>query len=645
MNLLRSAKALTLLPLFLFTLLVGGPASAQLIRERPDKLAASASPSHSTVKPGSTFNVQVRFRIEQKAWFYGPKPGGTIVPAVGVTLQTPKNTPFVFGAPRWPATVVHVTDLGDETDRHNVYMGQKVVTIPVKVKPNAPKKAYPLTLTLVGQVCTDKTCIPVKAPARFTVNVGNTNVVNKKPFPAYPKMSASSGTGSPGNGGGLLAGVTSSSPNSSGGTAASGQPFDVTALKVDAPKTSWLWVLALAFLGGLIMNVMPCVLPVVPIKVYTFLEHAQQDHGKALRLAFAFAAGMISVFMVLGVVMASVRGLWGAQFQSPVFVVTLGGIMFLMALWLLGAFTVPVPQSVAGVRVSGGDYAGSFGMGALATVLATPCSGPFLGGAIAWAATQPAPLILLTFMVIGLGMASPYVALVAQPKLLKKLPKPGPWMETWKQSMALLMFGVTIYFVSLLPTAMHVPFLLFCLALGAAVWIFHHWGGLTASTAKRGLAGAAALCIALVGAWWAYTPHYLTEDGSESRTAVAKTGELEWAAFDLNTLNGWLSQGETVVVEWTADWCPNCKLIERTVYRQAQVVNRLQGNVKLMQADLTRPFPEAERLLQQLGGSSIPFSAVFRGNQPSQPVILRDVYTGDQLLAAIEGKSAVARKS
>ncbi|MBW3624645.1 MAG: thioredoxin family protein [Armatimonadetes bacterium] len=637
-----SGSAYRLLPLFLLSFLVPPPAGAQLVRERPDKLAAAALPSHTTVKPGSSMAVRVKFRVQPRAWYYGPKPGGVIVPAQPSTLTVPKNLPFTFGNPTWPKTVVHETDLGGgEKDKHNVYMGEKILFVPVKVKSNAPKKAYSFPVVLMGQVCTESTCIPVKAPATVRITVGNANVPNKGAYPPYPKAKVSEG---PSETGGEIAfgmGATESPPPSSP-AAPAGAAFDVTKqVKVDAPKTSWLWVLLAAFVGGIIMNVMPCVLPVVPIKVYTFLDHAHQDHGKALRLAVSFAAGMIAVFLALGVLMASVRGLWGAQFQSPVFVVTLGGVMFMMALWLMGAYTVPVPQSVAGVKVSGGDYAGSFGMGALATLLATPCSGPFLGGAIAWAATQSPPLILLTFGTIGVGMASPYVLLVAQPKLLRKLPRPGPWMETWKQSMALLMFGVTIYFVSLLPAEMHVPFLLFCLALGAAVWIMNRWAGLTASRVKRNLAGVVAMGVVVAGTWFAYTPRYAAAGPAQQ---AATTGELEWTPFSTQTLNAWLSQGETVIVEWTADWCINCKILERQVYHQAKVVDRLKGNVKLMRADISGGAPEAEKLLQQLGGASLPFSAVFRGEDPTRPVILRDMYTADQLLAALGAPSTVAAR-
>ena len=502
-------------------------------------------------------------------------------------------------------------------------MGIQTITVPVKVAANAAAKSYPLTVTLAGQVCTTKVCIPLKAPASFTVGVGPAMRPNGAPFPAFPAagvVATPEGSGRP---------ATAGAPATGGPSG----PLDLTKqAQVTTPRTSWALILLFALLGGLIMNVMPCVLPVVPIKIYSFLEHSQQGGGRAMRLALAFAAGMIGVFLVLGAIMASARGLWGSQFQSPVFVTTLGGIMFAMALWLLGAFTLSLPQRIAGARLSSGDIAGSMGMGALATLLATPCSGPFLGGAIAWAAAQSAPLIMLTFATIGVGMALPYVVLVAQPSLLKRLPRPGPWMEIWKQSMALVMFGVTIYFLNLLPAESHVRFLIFCLAIGAGAWVLQAWGGLTATTGRRRAAWAAALALMIAGGVPAYQP--LPARAALSGTAVT-SGGLEWAPFDVPTLNKWAGSGETVVVEWTADWCPNCKLIENTVYRQASVIDRLRGKVKLMRADITHSFPAAESLLQKLGGQSIPFSAVFLKKDPTHPIILRDVYTAGDLLAAL----------
>jgi thiol:disulfide interchange protein DsbD len=637
----RAFRIRTVLFLLLAFVVVLPAARAQFVKPHPDLLSAVARTDHSAVKPGESFTLQIRFRVGSGAWYYGPVPGGKIIPAQPARLKPPDNAPLLFGKPKWPKTETHVTDLGGQTDRHQVYTGVQTLEVPVKVKPGASKKSYSLAVSLGGQVCTPTTCIPLVAPARFRISVGGASVANKSPFPPFPSAEAKPGKKKTG---GIFDRSALAPPSGS----ASGSPpgdFDLSKLKVETPKSSWLAMLLAAFLGGLILNFMPCVLPVVPIKVYAFLEHARQDPKKAFRLALAFAAGMLTVFLILGGIMASARGLWGAQFQHPAFVVTLGALMFVMALWLFGALNVSLPQSVAGARFSGEDYAGSFGMGALATVLATPCSGPFLGLALAWAAAQPAALVLLTFAAIGAGMASPYVALVAQPGLLKRLPKPGPWMETWKQSMGLVMFAVTLYFFNLLPAELHTPFLCFCLALGAAVWATNRWGGLTASSAKRASAAALGLALALIGGWNVYSrTRSLYAQPPAAGTVVTAEG-LEWVPFNASTLNDWLRSGQTVVVEWTADWCPNCKFIENTVYRKAKVTNRLKRGVRLMRADMTREFPEAAKVMQQLGSQSIPFSVVFRGDDPAHPILLRDVYASDALLNALDGKTAVAKRS
>lgn len=611
--------------LFLKILSWQEPAGAQLQRERPEMLSATAWTSHQQVKPGGQFTLFLKFRVQSGAWFYGPNPGGKIIPAQPATLTFPSDVPLLFGQPRWPPPHLHKTDLGGQVDYHRVYTGQQLVTIPVKVKAKAPLRNYDLTVFLSGQVCTPKTCIPLKARAKFSITVGNRNLPNR----LSPMGKSSKGNSSP-----PQQKTGESTPSSFSASQESGDLL--SQVEVEGVKGSWLWILLAAFLGGIIMNVMPCVLPVVPLKVYSFLEHSQHNPRKAFYLALAFAGGILSVFLALGAIMASARALWGAQFQHPFFLITLGALIFTMGLWLMGAFTLQLPQKIAGMRLSGRDYLGSFGMGALATILATPCSGPFLGGAIAWAAMQPAPLILLTFATIGLGMALPYVLLVAQPKLLQRLPRPGPWMETWKQGMALVMFGVTIYFIYLLPPGFHVPFLLFLLSIGTSIWVVHRFGGLTAPPRRRRLTNLAALLLILIGGRIAYSSKYLPDQEVKSPEVTVTSEGLQWVPFNRRMLNQWLSSGETALVEWTADWCPNCKYIENTVFRNPRVVEVLkQKDVRLMRADITRSHPEAERLLRQLGGQSIPFSVVFLGNNPTKPIILRDVYTVETLLKVL----------
>lgn len=594
--------------------LAAGTASGQLVQTRPDLLAATAVSNYEAVRPGQTFTVAVRLKVGSGAWLYGPEPGGKIIPAQPLYLELPKEEGFAFGSVQWPKTTKHVTDLGGQTDQHNVYTGEQTILVPVLVKSGARFGIYNLRFRLRGQVCTPGNCIPVEAVASVRLAVAGTSRESGYKLPQLPF-------------------APSSAAKPTGGKAG----FDVNkSIQVETPTTPWILAILAALLGGVLLNFMPCVLPVVPIKVYSFLEHAQRDPKKALRLSLAFALGMIAVFLALGAFMASVRGLWGMQFQRPEFVTALGALVFTMGLWLGGAFTISLPQSLSGARFSAGEYLGSMGMGALATVLATPCSGPFLGGALAWAAMQPAPVVLAAFAAIGVGMASPYVLLVAQPELLKRLPRPGPWMETWKQGMALLMFAVTVYFVSILPAERHVPFLLLCLAIAAGVWVANRWGGINEVFAKRAAARLAAFALIAAGVWAAYSPRLASAGVSSGEAVDIRNGELAWSSFDIRTLNRWLSSGQTVIVEWTADWCPNCKYVENTVYRNRKVIQRLKRGVKLMRADITRPFPEAEHLLKKLGGRSIPFTAVFPAENPSRPKILRDIYTPETLLKALE---------
>ncbi|MGC8834020.1 MAG: cytochrome c biogenesis protein CcdA, partial [Armatimonadota bacterium] len=457
----------------LWLALAAGTASGQLVQTRPDLLRAAAVSSHEAVRPGQSFTVAVRLKVGRGAWLYGPEPGGKIIPAQPLSLELPKEDGFAFGSVQWPKTTRHVTDLGGQTDQHNVYTGEQTVLVPVLAKNSARFGVYNLRFRLRGQVCTPGSCIPVEAVASVRLAVAGASRESEHKLPRLPFAPGSAGKPTGGKAG-----------------------FDVSkSVQVETPTTPWILAILASLLGGVLLNFMPCVLPVVPIKVYSFLEHAQRDPKKALRLSLAFALGMIAVFLALGAFMASVRGLWGMQFQRPEFVTALGALVFTMGLWLGGAFTIALPQSLSGARFSAGEYLGSFGMGALATVLATPCSGPFLGGALAWAAMQPAPVVLAAFAAIGVGMASPYMLLVAQPELLKRLPRPGPWMETWKQGMALLMFAVTVYFVSILPAERHVPFLLLCLAIAAGVWVANRWGGVNEVFAKRAAARLAAFAL------------------------------------------------------------------------------------------------------------------------------------------------------
>lgn len=392
----------------------------------------------------------------------------------------------------------------------------------------------------------------------------------------------------------------------------------------------FVW-LAFALLAGAILNVMPCVLPVISIKVLSFVQQAGEDKRRILHLGLAFAAGILVVFWALAAVAIGLGYSWGQQFQSEAFLVTMIGIVFALALSLFGLFELGVPAGVgtlAGMRREGlGD---AFFKGMLATLLATPCSGPFLGSTLTWTITQPALVVVAVFTALGVGMAVPYVILTAQPALLKRLPRPGPWMDTFKQSMAFVLLATVLY----LMVSLRQDRLLFVVAFLVAVALGCWWYGRFATfdkTRGRRLAHLGiALAIVAGGARLAFVDfHGLFENEPEG-----------WVAFDPELFEQHLADGRHVFVDFTADWCPNCKVNEKFVFDSEEVraVMAARG-VVAMKADMTHRSPYTamvDRLLRQLGGVSIPFAAVFPADSPTEPIVQRDLVTKDEMIRVFQ---------
>jgi len=394
------------------------------------------------------------------------------------------------------------------------------------------------------------------------------------------------------------------------------------------PSHSLLIWLLLAFVAGLLMNIMPCVLPVISIKVLSLVQQAGESRRRALGMGVAFAAGMMVVFLALAVT-AILFGLgWGEQFQSQAFLVAMIAVVFAFALSLFGVYEFSVPHPVGALAVHAHHregYGSAFLKGMLATLLATPCSGPFLGSTLAWTLTQPPVTVLLIFGMLGLGMALPYVILSAHPAFLKHLPKPGPWMETFKHSMGFLLLATVVYLMVSL-NQQHLLFtimFLFCVAVGG--WIWGRFSMRSVTAFGRSVVLTIAIVVVIAGAYLSFRtlPGMLPAPGTE------KSAALTWEEFDPGRLQQYHNEGRSVFLDFTADWCANCKFNEMRVYSSAAIRQQLrQKNVVVMKADLTREGPSAEiirRLMKQLGARSIPFLAVFPGNQPRAPYTLHDL--------------------
>ncbi len=383
--------------------------------------------------------------------------------------------------------------------------------------------------------------------------------------------------------------------------------------------------LLFAFLGGLILNVMPCVLPVIAIKVLSFVQQAGEDRGRIFLLNATYSLGVISVFMLLATLAAFAGTSWGGQFQSVEFLVAMSALVFVMGLSLLGVFEIPIPGFVgssAGGHQEG--LGGAFMTGIFATILATPCSGPFLGPTLGWSIQQSPATIYMIWGMMGLGMASPYLLFGLFPGAVKFLPKPGNWMIRFKQIAGFIMLGTTVFLLSILDESYLVPTLVMLLGIGIGVWMIGNLYDLSSPPATRWKMRFLALCT--VGIISGYGYHLASADE-----------KLQWEPFTPAAVADALESGQPVMVDFTADWCLTCKVVEKTTLNtdSTREVVDTHGFVTL-KADWTDGSDEIRDLLNRLGGDSIPTLAVFSPVRPTEPIVLRDAWSQSTLIEQLQ---------
>lgn len=383
----------------------------------------------------------------------------------------------------------------------------------------------------------------------------------------------------------------------------------------------------LAFVAGFILNFMPCVLPVVSLKLSGLLaisgEEGRQERRRILREHnFFFALGIVLYFLILSLVLGAFGLAWGEMFQSPALAIVVAVVLFALSLSLFGVFHLPVVDLKISSGTRGHTRRGAFLTGMLTTLLATPCSGPFLGGVLAWTLLQPQHVIMTVFAAIGLGMAAPYAILAIWPRLVRFLPRPGVWMQSLERAMAFILAATCLYFLALLPPGRILPTLaaFWTTALGATLLGRMH----LAQNALRGMfLGLAALVLAGGGLAFALT--------------YAPPADAEWVAYTPETFAERLGK-DNLVLDFTADWCPTCKLLERTVLTPSRVAQwGTRHKAVFMKVDLSRQTPPAMALLRALGSQSIPVAAFFpAGPGAHAPLVLRDLFTAGQFEQAMD---------
>ena len=435
----------------------------------------------------------------------------------------------------------------------------------------------------------------------------------------------------------LKAGVLPAAPPSAGSTAPA-QPGAASA----KPGASMSWITALvgAFVGGLILNLMPCVFPVLSLKLLALVQHRHRGDPSLAAHGLAFTAGAVASFVLLACVLVALRAGgselgWGFQMQSPLMIALLTALFFGIGLNLLGAFEVSVGTGLVNSklvqRFDGHHLRGSFATGVLAVLVASPCTAPFMGAALTYAVWQPAPVALSVFAMLGAGMATPYLALTLSPSLLQRLPRPGSWMQHLRQLMAFPMFVTCVWLLWVLAQQIDVDALAWVLAALVALGL----AGWSAGQAQRGarafgwvgtVAAVASALVMIAAIERATLP--------SARAGTLRADSHGWAEWSPPAQVQALSLGRPVFVDFTAAWCLTCQANKRLVLHSSRVAAAFASRgVTLLRADWTNRNDAIAHELARFGRTGVPLYVLY--DSRGRPHLLPEILTEGAVLDAL----------
>lgn len=410
----------------------------------------------------------------------------------------------------------------------------------------------------------------------------------------------------------------------------------------------------LALIGGVILNLMPCVFPVLSIKALSLVSHANQSATEIRLQGFVYTLGVLASFAVLALLLILLKAGgsqigWGFQFQSPLFVLAMAYLMFAVGLSLSGVFFVG--GSVAGVGSSLTEkpgYSGSFFTGVLATIVATPCTAPFMAAALGYALAQPAVKLIAIFLSLGLGLALPYLLLTSWPRLQRWLPRPGVWMERAKQFLAFPMYAAAIWLVWVLAQQAGVNSIVIALGgmllIALAAWLYD--STLVSSNRVRRLGTCSALALVLLSLFTGYvgvnssvaTAGLTTADVAAN---AGKSAEKNWEPFSEARLAELLNEGKPVFLNFTASWCISCLVNERVALSDAKVKTTFNDNgITYLKGDWTNRDLEITNFLKKFNRSGVPLYVFYPAGKAGEPAELPQILTPDIVISAVANTSS-----
>lgn len=608
------------------------PAHAKLFADARKEMPANQSP-HFTIRPsvttksfaqGTSFDLVVDVELAPGHFVHSRTPTAKDATKFDFYVE---RTPFIyFNDPVYPEPAEReLAKFG----KLSIYDGK--LTLRVSGEVEDTPDALPLTFggIIVAQVCNESgKCFPEEA-VRFQHVAGVVQGGDTKESPVPPVSPAEN------------------TPKEAAATGTSDKDTNV--------PTTMAGLLLFAFLGGLILNVMPCVLPVISIKILSFVQQSREEPGRVFRLGLTFCAGIMTSFWALAIIIILLKSAggqlgWGFQFQQPGFVIIMMAVMFVFGLSLLGVFEITLPGAAMGslsAAESHEGYSGAFMKGVLGTILATPCTAPFLGPALGVAFASTNAQLFTVFTFVGLGMAFPFFLLTWKPAWLRYLPKPGTWMVHFKQLMGFLLMGTVVWMLYVLGrqigpegVAWSVGFLGF---LAIACWVLGLQTPLT-PTGRRLLAWAVAIGFTTTGWWFAYAREsgigemqrvYLESLAcpcdleAPQLTLKDWSKKIPWQKWHKGRAENLAKQGYTVYVDYTAVWCATCLANKAATLETDEVRNLMRDHcVVPLKADFTSEDPEILSDLQHFQRSGVPLNVIYPAGNPEGTIVMPEQLVG-----------------
>lgn len=575
---------------------VSGP--TQIIQFELEQSSASLSPARWEGRPG----IAVVFKGTDDLHYYARS---QTAPAPGLELRIIATSPDLkFDPVILPAWTLFNDATGQQIE---VYVGDFAAFIPIRDdSPTAGKKEATATVQITGIACTSALCLPPFEKS-LTVTLPLSEIAS------WPAVSI----GTP----------RAESPAATAPEA--NAPRAEPAANEAARQSSAFPYYLLAIAAGLSINIMPCVLPVLPLILLRLVDQSRGPGGKRIISGLAFCAGVVLFFAAFALVSAFVNLTTGAVldlnslFRYPAAVIVLFLAIVFFGLAMMDVVTLSLPSSIAGRQGPASGLVGSAGMGFFAGVLSTPCSGALLGFVLVWAQTQPLVVSSTAIVLMGVGMALPYAAIVLIPSLLNRIPKPGYWMEIFKKSTGFLLFLIAAKLtLAALPKDRLLNVLMYGIVFAFCVWMWGKWVDFTTPALRRRVIRLIAATLAVgAGVWLLPAPE------------AAGAANVAWKPYDAEVVQQAVTKRRPVLLKFTADWCTNCKIVEKRVYHDPEVVALIEAkDVLAVKADTTLiDYPATQDLKTVYGeAGNVPVTVVLRPDGSREK--LRGIFEKSELI-------------